>query len=181
MKPLPSTSEYVIVGAGFAGAATAWALSRRGRSAGVILEREFSFGVHASGRNAALSKLPEYDSLIASLAWRTTSHIRALEESPSEILRATGGLTQCGKSHSEGVEAAFAVLQWQGIACEMLAAPAAKTQFEFLRDIQFDLALRCPAEGDVDISPDCTDAALAAPARFHSPVCGALKSSLQSN
>jgi len=43
MKPLPSASEYIIVGAGFAGAATAWALSRRGRSSGVILEREFSF------------------------------------------------------------------------------------------------------------------------------------------
>jgi len=63
MKPLPSTSEYVIVGAGFAGAATAWALSGRSRSGGVILEREFSFGVHASGRNAALSKLSEFDLL----------------------------------------------------------------------------------------------------------------------
>lgn len=151
MKPLPSTSEYIIVGAGFAGAATAWALSRRGRSSGVILEREFSFGVHASGRNAALSKLSESDSLIASLAWRTTSHIRALEESPSEILRATGGLTLSQKSHIEALEAAFAVLQSQGIACEMLAAPAAKTRFGFLRDMQFDLALWCPEEGVVDI------------------------------
>jgi D-arginine dehydrogenase len=151
MKPLPSSTGYIIVGAGFAGAATAWALSRRGHSRGVILEREFSFGVHASGRNAALSKLSESDPLIASLAWRTTAHIRALEESPSEILRATGGLTLCDGTHAQEVEAAFAVLQSQDIACEMLAAADAKTRFAFLRDLRFDLALWCPEEGVVDI------------------------------
>lgn len=151
MKPLPSTTGYIIIGAGFAGAATAWALSRRGYSRGVILEREFSFGVHASGRNAALSKLSESDSLIASLAWRTTSHLRALEESPSEILRASGGLTLCNEAQIQKVEITFAVLQSLGVTCEMLAAPAAKTRFTFLRDIRFDVALWCPEEGVVDI------------------------------
>ena len=46
--------EVVIVGAGFAGGATAWHLAERGATDVVILEREAVPGVHSSGRNAAL-------------------------------------------------------------------------------------------------------------------------------
>jgi D-arginine dehydrogenase len=150
MKPVPPNTACVIVGAGFAGAATAWALSRRGHN-GVILEREFSFGVHASGRNAALSKLSESDPLISSLAWRTTGHVRTLEESPSEILRSTGGLTLCEQVHVDELEAIRATLHSQGIACELLTASTARSRFTFLRDIHFDAALWCREEGVVDI------------------------------
>ncbi len=44
--------DYVIVGAGFAGAATAWALAERGVEDVVLLEQEATPGVHSSGRNA---------------------------------------------------------------------------------------------------------------------------------
>src|SRR5438105_2807201 len=47
-------ADVVIVGAGFAGAATAWALARAGVRDLVVLEREAAPGAHASGRNAAL-------------------------------------------------------------------------------------------------------------------------------
>jgi glycine/D-amino acid oxidase-like deaminating enzyme len=151
MKPLPASCDYIIVGAGFAGAATAWALSRLGPSSGIILEREPSFGVHASGRNAAISRLAETDSLIASLAWRTTAHIRALEASPSEILRTTGGLTLSDSAGIGKLEAAFKVMHSHGIACEMLSAQTARARFDFLRDFRFDEALWCPEEGIVDI------------------------------
>jgi glycine/D-amino acid oxidase-like deaminating enzyme len=77
-------ARWVIVGAGFAGAATAWALSRMGLGPGVILEQEPSFGVHASGRNAALVKLSESDPVIRALARRGLSGIRSLE-SPGPI------------------------------------------------------------------------------------------------
>lgn len=48
------THEYVIVGAGLAGAATAWSLARRGVDDVVLLEQEATPGVHSSGRNACL-------------------------------------------------------------------------------------------------------------------------------
>jgi len=46
------THEYVIVGAGLAGATTAFHLARRGVSDIVLLEQETTPGVHSSGRNA---------------------------------------------------------------------------------------------------------------------------------
>ncbi len=154
MRPptqLPARADYVIVGAGFAGAATAWALGRRGPCTGVILDRELTFGVHASGRNAAMSRLTDEDPLITALAWRSTAHIRALEETPGELLRPTGGLTLAPASHPEDLEAAFAVLRAQNILCELLRAPVARARFPFLDAWTFDLALWSPEEGIVDI------------------------------
>ncbi len=45
---------YVIVGAGFAGAATAYHLARQGVADVLVLEQESIPGFHASGRNAAM-------------------------------------------------------------------------------------------------------------------------------
>ncbi len=47
-------ADIVIIGAGFAGAATAFHLARLGREDVLILEREAFAGVHSSGRNAAI-------------------------------------------------------------------------------------------------------------------------------
>jgi glycine/D-amino acid oxidase-like deaminating enzyme len=47
-------ARFVIVGAGLAGAATAFHLKRRGVTDVVLLEREGVPGVHSSGRNASL-------------------------------------------------------------------------------------------------------------------------------
>ena len=57
MMPTMLSTGFVIIGAGFAGASTAWALARLGEGPGLILERESSVGVHASGRNAGLLKI----------------------------------------------------------------------------------------------------------------------------
>ena len=54
------TAEVVIIGAGFAGASTAYQLVSRGVRDILLLEREPVPGMHASGRNAALAfQLPQ--------------------------------------------------------------------------------------------------------------------------
>jgi D-arginine dehydrogenase len=50
------TADVVIVGGGFAGAATAYQLMRRGAGKVVLLEQEDLPGRHASGRNAAVAR-----------------------------------------------------------------------------------------------------------------------------
>ena len=57
--------EYVIIGAGFAGAATAYHLSRRGVADILMLEQESIPGFHSSGRNAAMIRqcVPDPDLL----------------------------------------------------------------------------------------------------------------------
>ena len=47
---------YLIIGAGLAGATTAWHLRQRGERDVLILERESVPGAHSSGRNAAISR-----------------------------------------------------------------------------------------------------------------------------
>jgi glycine/D-amino acid oxidase-like deaminating enzyme len=50
------TADVVIVGGGFAGAATAYQLAQRGIGRVVLLEQEECPGRHASGRNAAVAR-----------------------------------------------------------------------------------------------------------------------------
>jgi D-arginine dehydrogenase len=59
--------RIVIVGAGFAGAATAYHLTRRGVRGVVVVEREAAPGRHASGRNAGLLRQSSEDPALAPL------------------------------------------------------------------------------------------------------------------
>lgn len=52
---MSETADVVVVGAGFAGAATAYHLAARGVKDVIVLEREPRPGEHASGKNAALA------------------------------------------------------------------------------------------------------------------------------
>src|SRR5215471_4952303 len=60
--------EYLVVGAGFAGAATAYHLTRRGSADVLILEQETIPGFHSSGRNAAMIRQCVSDPALAQLA-----------------------------------------------------------------------------------------------------------------
>ena len=75
-------SRIVIVGAGFAGAATAWALARRGVSDVLILEREEFPGTHSSGRNAAMIRQLIEEPSIAALA---RASARIFRNPPEEL------------------------------------------------------------------------------------------------
>ncbi|MGD2114695.1 MAG: FAD-dependent oxidoreductase [Acidobacteriota bacterium] len=60
--------DIVIVGSGFAGASTAYHLSRRVSGSIAILEREKTPGEHASGRNASLFRQSETDPAVRTAA-----------------------------------------------------------------------------------------------------------------
>lgn len=68
MDPVPERARVVIVGGGFAGAATAFHLVQGGVRDIVILEREATCGYHASGRNAGLCRQMCDDDLVTGLA-----------------------------------------------------------------------------------------------------------------
>lgn len=77
---LPPTADVVIVGAGFAGAATAWALARRGVADVVVLEREVQLGRFASGRSAGLGRQVAEDDHTTALTVRGAALLRELAQ-----------------------------------------------------------------------------------------------------
>lgn len=88
MIELPARTDVAIIGGGFAGCSTAWALARRGISA-VVLEREPELGRYASGRGAGLGRqLAEDD---ATTAW-TVRGAAWLRDELAAAWSPTGGL-----------------------------------------------------------------------------------------
>lgn len=151
MQELPAHTRWAIVGAGFAGAATAWALGRAGLGPGVILERESGFGFHASGRNAALLYLVESSPFLLSLALRSLGHIERLDVGPDRLVRYTGGLTLAGANQGGEFEALRVRLRDAGLITELLSEADTQARFPLTRAVAFDTALWCAREGVVDI------------------------------
>ena len=83
----------MVIGAGFAGAATALALARSGQRHVLVIESEKGPGHHASGRNAAMARRVVADPLLARLATESLEQLRALEERRNvRLLAPVGGL-----------------------------------------------------------------------------------------
>lgn len=151
---LPERAPVVVVGAGFAGVGTAWALGRRGRAAGgVILEQEETYGYHASGRNAAILRLVEADPVLRALAARSIAHITALDTDPrAPLLGIRGGLTLGSDALRDDLEEEYETTSRQeGLPTELLTAAGARSRFPLLEAVRFDAAVWCPTEAVVDI------------------------------
>jgi D-arginine dehydrogenase len=84
-----SKPPIVVIGAGLAGAGTAWHLRRLGAAPIVVIEREALPGTHSSGRNAAILREGMDDPRLAPLAREGAS---ALRTQGLCAFRATGGL-----------------------------------------------------------------------------------------
>ncbi len=145
-------SKIVIVGAGFAGAATAAALVARGVDEITILEAEPLYGAHASGKNAAMARRVIEDPLMSRLATDGVAGIVALGQRRGlALLRAVGGMII-------GSEADVARL-WRGgepvpaLAAEMtrLSRGEAAARVPALRGASAEAALATAGCGVVDI------------------------------
>ncbi len=151
---LQPATRFLIIGAGFAGASTAWALAQLGEGPGLILERESTYGVHASGRNAGLLKLSEDDPIVRTLGMRTLGHFGDIGAGEPDLVRPTGGLTLSPASDGSTVDNIVDALRRDGVPAEHLMVEAALQRFPFLRRLSpdaFDAALWCAAEGVVDV------------------------------
>ncbi len=147
---LPSEVDVVVIGAGFAGASVAAALTQAGVRSGLVLERELLPGTHASGRNAAMARQLEADPLLRKLAIEGVQRLRAKAVAGCPVLRQNGGLYL---THGEPALAAewCAQLRQQCVSAELLSAVKVRQRFPFLSVFEFDHAVFCPTDGIVDI------------------------------
>jgi D-arginine dehydrogenase len=147
---LPSEADVVVIGAGFAGASVAAALTRAGMTGGLVLEREPLPGSHASGRNAAMARQLEEDPVLLKLAIEGVRRLRAKNVDGCPVLRQTGGLYLIHGKPDRAAEWRAQLRQYC-VPSELLPADIARQRFAFLNGFEFDYTLFCPTDGVVDI------------------------------
>lgn len=147
---IPSEVDVIVIGAGFAGASVAAALTQAGVTSGLVLERELLPGTHASGRNAAMARQLEPDPVLLKLAIEGVQRLRAKTVAGRSVLRQTGGLYLI---HGEPDRPAewLTQLREHCVPSELLPAAKARQRFPFLSRFEFDHTLFCPTDGIVDI------------------------------
>ncbi|MEZ4268201.1 MAG: FAD-dependent oxidoreductase [Myxococcota bacterium] len=144
--------KIVVVGAGFAGAATAAALVARGAQQITILEAEPLYGAHASGKNAAMARRVIEDPLMSQLATDGLAGIVALGERRGlALLRRVGGMIIGGEADVARLWAGGAPVA--ALAEEMRRVPIAEAaaRVPALRGASADAALMTDGCGIVDI------------------------------
>jgi D-arginine dehydrogenase len=177
-----SKSEFVIIGAGFAGAATAYHLARGGARDILVLEQEPTAGVHSSGRNAAMVRQVVSDPALAALTAEGAAFLRSppadwpappgFEQNGSLLLASGAGW----KNLVQDAETA----RRMGMAPECWTRERATDFVPALKGADFDGAVWCATDGVVDIHALLTGylkgaAALGARVRYRAAV-GAIES-----
>jgi len=146
-----SKTGVIIIGSGFAGAATAWALAKRGVGPGVILERELVPGTHASGRNAAMARQIELDPVIRALAIRSQAIVQSDFSDRGQLVRRTGSLILGNEEHIQKYDTLRDDFAHAGVPISTLRAKDARRKFPFLNKVEFEYAAHCPTDGVVDV------------------------------
>ena len=147
------TADVVIIGAGFAGAATAYHLAARGARTVLLLEREAIAGVHASGRNAALAFQVLSDAAEARLA---VEGARFIAEPPdgfceAPLIQRNGSLLVAGETGLPQLQTAYHAAARLGLAGELITAEEAVRRVPALHGAPFAGAFWSPSDGVVDI------------------------------
>jgi glycine/D-amino acid oxidase-like deaminating enzyme len=145
--------RYLIIGAGFAGAATAYHLARRCANEVILLEQERVAGAHSSGRNASMIRQVVSEPDLLALTKAGASFLRALppdwplpvsfEEKGSLLLGSGGGWERLKREAARARQAGIEVEIWPG--------EKARGRVAVLKDADFEGAIWCPTDGVVDI------------------------------
>ena len=147
------TFEFAIIGAGFAGAATAYHLTRRGANDIVILEQESIPGFHSSGRNAAMVRQCVPDPDLATLTRDGAAFLRALPGGWHEpvAFKQNGSLLLGAGPSWLKLQKDAEIGRRLGIDVEFWTAEQAKRHVPVLKGAEFEGAVWCASDGVVDI------------------------------
>ena len=143
--------KVAIIGGGFAGAATAYFLSRAGVQGIVLLEREAVCGAHASGRNAALCRSVTEDPHWTALTTRGAAVLRAPppDLAPAPLVTPTGALLVASRPGTLADIAAQAVAF--AVPHQALDRAALEARWPLLAGMPAEGAVSFPDDGVIDV------------------------------
>lgn len=144
MPELPARVDVAIVGAGFAGLATARALHRRGVTGAIVLEREVELGRFASGRSAGLGRQLAEDDATTALTVRGAQLLRELP-----VWRPTGGLLTF--DDAAAADAYVARAARFAVPVEVFDRAAALARWPQLAELRVVRALWIGSDGVIDV------------------------------
>jgi glycine/D-amino acid oxidase-like deaminating enzyme len=142
---LPASANVVIIGGGFAGVATAWALQRLGIAEVIVLERDIQLGRFASGRSAGLGRQLAEDEDTTALTVRGADILRTMP-----IWAPTGGVLSF-----DDVENANAYIERGkrfGVAVEPGPKELVMARWPQLPELRVARALFVPSDGTIDVN-----------------------------
>lgn len=144
----------MVVGAGFAGAATAYHLVRQGVRDLVVVEQEPLAGIHASGRNAGMVREAVLPLAVQPLAGEGAAFIRQppgdLDPAPS--FRRCGALMLAEEGQAPSVKAWVDGAGRVGVEARWLERGEVETRVPVTAGAAFAGAAFCPGDGVVDIA-----------------------------
>lgn len=150
-QSLPDHARVVVIGGGFAGAATAHALARAGVDDILILEREEVCGHHASGRNAALGRQLAEDDVITALTTRGAAFLRnppaGFADTP--LLAQTGSVLLVDEAADQDALCAHAA-RW-ALPHEPITPAQLATRWPVLADVPTAGGVLFPTDGVIDV------------------------------
>ena len=150
----PEDARYVIIGAGFAGAATACHLAFRGARQMVILEQEAVAGFHSSGRNAGFIRQVLSEPSVADLAARSAEFIRNPPQGwPVPVSYDAIGCLILGRGAQwEALRRDAELARRRGLAVELWSPEKTVTAMPLIEGGNLDGAVWCASDGVIDIN-----------------------------
>lgn len=145
--------SIVVIGAGFAGAATAWWLRRAGADRVIILERETVPGAHASGKNAGIARQPVLHASTALLTARGTAFLRRPPDGFCEgsLFNETGGYLATADPKDRRLDLLHRAALAAGVYTYEAERSEVVERLPLLDGAPFVRALASPTDGVVDI------------------------------
>jgi D-arginine dehydrogenase len=147
------TADCVVIGTGFAGAATAYHLTKRGVADIMLLEQESIPGFHSSGRNAAMIRQCVPDPALAQLTRDGSSFLR---DPPPEWqmplqFKQNGSLLLGSGKGWEKLKRDAEIGRSLGVDVTLWTAEQARRHVPVLEGAEFDGAVWCATDGTIDI------------------------------